>query len=227
MQDGNACSGTLQQLGSLTGLRNLRLSTALTGRLYIRVPTGLSLLTCLEAHGRTHHAGALASSLALMPHLQRLSWESTGMLYLGWPDGIASLTQLTYLNLRDRILLPEDHWHELPAPPPSLAGHTRLVHLHIGGWLGQGNWALPDLRPLAASLRCLRCRHCTGEAIRQALPALSHLTALVLVSCTPSPVETPGDLAHMSQLQYRLVSASPFAFCQSCPEHWPLSEDGM
>lgn len=224
---GDECSGTLQQLGGLPRLRDLRLFSAITGRLDNRVPPGLSLLTCLEVHGHTDHVGSLVSSLALMPHLQRLSWENTGMLYLGWPDSIASLTQLTYLSLREPILPSVEHWQVPPAPPPpSLAGHTRLAHLHIDGLRGEVLWVMPDLRPLAPSLRCLRCGHCTGEVIRQALPALSHLTALALDSCIPWPVGGPEVLAHIRDLQC-LIENRGWTYNELCPEHWPPSEDGV
>ena len=144
------------------------------------------------------------------------------MLYLGWPGGIAALTRLTYLSLGDPILLSVEQHEEPPAPPPSLAGHTRLAHLHVGGRGGERRWALPDLRPLAATLRCLRCGSCEGGRILQALPSLSHLTALHVHDCPPWPLEGAPDLSHMNHLQsWSVPEWWGGAFMERCPEAWP------
>lgn len=232
-------SGTLQQLGFLRDLQRLRLGTAITGCLTSFFPASFSGLTCLEVCGSNNSIGSLDSSLALLPRLRRLSWERTDMLFLGWPEGIAALSELTYLSLREPILLSEMLDWEEPQPPPNLSALTRLAHLHIDGRMGEAAWELPDLQPLGPSLRCLRCGRCEGAPIVHALPQLTGLTALLLSRCDLSAAGPEVDLRHMTGLQHAFLSGDgPRALLPAtatgehretvpppCPEHWPPRED--
>lgn len=190
----------MQQLHQLSSLRSLRLAFVLMGGTPVNtIPHSLSNLTRLELY--EHKAIVARQDLRGLQHLsllRHLSLAYPGIL-LGWPEGIGSLSTLTFLEVVDGIMRQP---MKRQACPPDLSGLPNLQHLHFGS-CGDEPIRTPDLRPLAPSLRCLTVRGCKGAArLFEAMPHLSRLTMLCLSKLEPEEAVPPTlDLRHMLALQ--------------------------
>lgn len=190
----------MQQLQRLSSLRSLRLAFVLLGSIAVNtIPHSLSNLTRLELYG---HNGSVARldlhGLTSLPLLRHLSLAKTSILR-GWPEGVGSLSALTFLEVMDAIMRYPMYRQ---ACPPDLSGLTNLEHLHFGS-CGDEPIRTPDLRPLAPSLRCLTVRGCKGAArLFEGMLRLSRLTMLCLSKLEPQDaVPSTLDWRHMPGLQ--------------------------
>lgn len=181
-------SGYVQQLSHLTRLQDLSLrGGALDGGAQPNtVPRCLSALTRLVVECDSPLL-RFEGSVSALP-LRRLALtQHNGD---GWVPSITGCTGLTLLDWGS-------YNHE-QRPPPDLSALSLLEHLRLASHAHPPPLALPDLAPLACSLRSLSCDNCTtDERFLAALPQLQLLTALEL-ACYEELA--PGSLDSVSRL---------------------------
>ncbi|GAB4813856.1 hypothetical protein N2152v2_000902 [Parachlorella kessleri] len=192
----------LESLSTLSALQRLSVAGCLYGPQ--EVPAALVGLTHLDLSDNDMGGedGALELSVGTATGLRCLSLHSS--LLQAWPEGLDQLSRLVRLNLRTTAPL-----LHLPHNPPLLL--PRQLRFLAVGWQTlaerRESWnnfqqALPTLTHLTA-LQHLECSFCQPQQILAGLPHWKRLHGLILSGCNMS-----GAAAVHGMLEHRHISDS-------------------